>query len=122
MNPNQGTDNSQIDIAALLQSFSAVGGELDVDDNPVDLNDAVGGILLNAAYGHIPTATTNAIPGLEIFEDSDNPGSWFWEWDWGECQDGPYNNQLEALIAFAKFAAELATDLNEEGDDEDAAQ
>ena len=114
MNPNQSTDKPQIDIAELLQSFAMVSSDLDTDDNPVDVNNAVGGILLNAAYGHIPAATADAIPGLEIFEDSDNPGDWFWEWDWGECQDGPYKNQLEALIAFAKFAAELAVELNDE--------
>ena len=114
MNPNQSTDENQIDIAELLQSFSAVNSELDTDNNQIDVNDAVGSILLNAVYGNIPAAAADAVPGLEIFEDSDNPGDWFWEWEWGECQDGPYKNQLEALIAFTKFAAELAVELEDE--------
>ncbi|MGD1950635.1 MAG: hypothetical protein ACFB14_13460 [Leptolyngbyaceae cyanobacterium] len=114
MNPNQSTDETQIDIAELLQSFSAVSSELDTDNNQIDINNAVGSILLNAVYGNIPPAAADVVPGLEIFEDSDNPGDWFWEWEWGECQDGPYKNQLETLIAFAKFAAELAIELEDE--------
>lgn len=107
---------SPINIAALLQSISAMQPQ-DLDQT-VDANKAVGGILRSAAYGSIPAQAAEAISGLEIFEDSDNPGSWFWEWEWGECQDGPYGNELEALIAFATFASELAVELSNEEEDE----
>ena len=88
----------------------------DIDENQLDDNAAtINDILLRTAYEQIPAKAADAIPGLEIFEDSDDPGSWFWEWEWGECQDGPHQNELEALISFARFSAELATEL---GDDD----
>ena len=108
-------NENQIDINALLQSFSVITSNQDIEENQVDINDAVGSILLNAAYEKIPAKAAKAVSGLEIFEDED--GSWFWEWEWGECQDGPYQNELEAVMAFAQFSAELAMELA--GADED---
>ncbi|MEM9265891.1 MAG: hypothetical protein AAGA46_10245 [Cyanobacteria bacterium P01_F01_bin.13] len=114
MNPNQSTDEPQIDITELLESFSVIKANQDIANNQIDFTNEINSILLQAAYEQIPTKVANAIPGLEIFEDSDNPGSWFWEWEWGECQDGPHQNELEALIAFAKFSSELAMELGGE--------
>ena len=111
MSSNQNADQSQVNIAELLQSISS-NQAADVDQ--LDVDEAVGSILRSAAYEQIPARAADAISGLEIFEDSDTPGSWFWEWEWGECQDGPYENELEALIAFAKFSSELATELSSE--------
>ncbi|NEQ50290.1 MAG: hypothetical protein F6K11_09190 [Leptolyngbya sp. SIO3F4] len=87
-------------------------------ENQIDVNDIVGSIFQRAVYEQIPAKAAEAVSGLEIFEDSDSPGSWFWEWEWGECQDGPHENALEALVAFAKFSAELAVDLGGEGEEE----
>lgn len=112
-NPNE----NSVNITELLQSISVMQANQAQDDNSVDADAAVGDILRSAAYEQIPAQAAGAIPGLEIFEDSENPGSWFWEWAWGECQDGPHGSELDALIAFAKFASELAIDLG--GDDED---
>ncbi len=117
MTSNPNTDETQINITELLQSISAMQASQALDEDPVDVDESVGSILRGAIYEQIPTKAAEAIPGLEIFEDSEEPGSWFWEWEWGECQDGPHENELEALIAFAKFASELAIDL--EGNDED---
>lgn len=106
-------DTNAIDdtLGSLLSQAQSL--QQDIDQNqPATLND----ILLRTAYAQIPDKAADAIAGLEIFEDSDNPGSWFWEWEWGECQEGPYNNELEALISFARFSAELAIEL---GDDEE---
>ena len=117
MNPNQ--DTNQTDITDTLNSIlsQAMSLKQDIDENqPGDNAATINDILLRTAYEQIPTKTAEAIPGLEIFEDSDEPGSWFWEWEWGECQDGPHGNELEALISFARFAAELATEL---GDDDE---
>lgn len=111
MNSNPSADDSQIDITELLQSFSVMPVNQTIEENQIDVDQAIGSILQNAAYGQIPSKVADVIPGLEIFEDSDNPGSWFWEWEWGECQDGPHKNELEALVAFAKFSAELAIEL-----------
>mgnify|MGYP001796447689 CR=1 FL=1 len=119
MTPNQSTNENSIDINALLESFSVITSNQDVEKNQTDLNNAVSSILLEAAYEPIPAKAADAVPGLEIFEDGDNPGSWFWEWEWGECQDGPYPNELEALIAFAKFSAEFAIELAGNEDDDD---
>ncbi|MEM7794543.1 MAG: hypothetical protein AAF579_08825 [Cyanobacteria bacterium P01_C01_bin.118] len=107
MNPNE----SPIDITQLLQSIAITQSNQELADDRIDADAAISSILCNAAYEQIPAKAADAIPGLEIFEDSDDPGSWFWEWEWGECQDGPHQNQLEALVAFAKFSAELAIDL-----------
>ena len=115
MNPNE----SPIDITELLQSIAITQSNQDITKDRIDTDEAISSILLNAAYEQIPTKVAAAIPGLEIFEDSDNPGSWFWEWEWGECQDGPHQNELEALVAFAKFSAELAVELGGEGDEEE---
>ncbi|MEM9807533.1 MAG: hypothetical protein AAF959_19890 [Cyanobacteria bacterium P01_D01_bin.56] len=112
-NPNE----SPINITDLLQSIAAMQTHQSLDEDPVDVDESVGSILQGAIYEQIPTKAAEAIPGLEIFEDSEEPGSWFWEWEWGECQDGPHDNELAALIAFAKFASELAIDLG--GSDED---
>lgn len=115
MNPQE----SPIDITELLQSIAVMQAHQTIEENPLDVNEVIGNILRNAAYEQIPTKAADAIPGLEIFEDSDNPGSWFWEWEWGECQDGPHGNELEALVAFAKFSAELAIELGGEGEEEE---
>ncbi|MGD1854522.1 MAG: hypothetical protein ACFB2W_09740 [Leptolyngbyaceae cyanobacterium] len=115
MNSNQSADAGQLNIDELLQSFSAI--KTDQNESQINVNDAVGSILLNAVYEQIPAKAADAVPGLDIFEDSDEPGSWFWEWAWGECQDGPHDNALEALVAFAKFSAELAIELG--GDEEE---
>lgn len=117
MDPNQDTNQPGIadalnSILAQAMSLQQQTDENQLDDNTATIND----ILLRTAYEQIPTRVADAIPGLEIFEDSDNPGSWFWEWAWGECQDGPHNNELDALISFAKFSAELAVEL---GDDDE---
>ena len=118
MKPNPNAD--PINIAELLQSISSAQSNQAIDENPIDVDAAVGGILRKVAHGAIPAKAADAIPGLEIFEDSDNPGSWFWEWEWGECQDGPHGNELEALVAFAKFSSELAIELsNDEAEEEE---
>ncbi|MBT9317921.1 hypothetical protein [Leptothoe spongobia] len=119
MHPNQSTDETQLDITELLQSIAVMTSSQDPDETQLDINDAVGGIFQRAAYEQIPVKVSDAIPGLEIFEDSDSPGSWFWEWAWGECQDGPHKNELEALVAFAKFSAELAVELGGDGEEEE---
>lgn len=119
MASNQSADETQLDITELLQSFSAIKSSQDMEENRIDADEAIGSILLRAAYEQIPSKAADAIPGLEIFEDSDHPGSWFWEWAWGECQDGPHKNELEALIAFAKFSAGLAVDLGGDGEEEE---
>lgn len=117
MSSNLSADENPINIAELLQSISAMQAN-QTGDEQIDADEAVGSILRNAAYEQIPASAADAISGLEIFEDSDNPGSWFWEWEWGECQEGPYDNELEALIAFAKFSSELAIELGNDDDDE----
>lgn len=117
MTSNPNTDENPINIAELLQSISAMQTNQALDKDSVDVDRSVGSILQGAVYEQLPAKAAEAIPGLEIFEDSEEPGSWFWEWEWGECQDGPHDNGLEALIAFAKFASELAIDLG--GSDED---
>ncbi|MEM6255392.1 MAG: hypothetical protein AAF821_20955 [Cyanobacteria bacterium P01_D01_bin.156] len=117
MTSNSNPDKSPIDINGLLQSISMMQANQDPDEDAIDVDEAVGSILQGAAYETIPAKAADSIPGLEIFEDSENPGSWFWEWAWGECQDGPHDNELEALLAFAKFSSELAIELG--GDDED---
>ncbi|MDV3347084.1 hypothetical protein D0962_12440 [Leptolyngbyaceae cyanobacterium CCMR0082] len=119
MDPNQDTGANQADINDTLNSIlsQAMSLKQDIDENQPDDNaTTINNILLRTAYEQIPAKTADAIPGLEIFEDNDNPGSWFWEWEWGECQDGPHENELEALISFARFSAELATEL---GDDDE---
>lgn len=107
---------NQTELADTLDSIlsQAMSLKQDIDDDLVDDNAAaINGILLSTAYGQIPGKAADTIQGLEIFEDSENPGSWFWEWAWGECQDGPHENELEALISFARFAAELAMELGD---------
>ena len=103
-------------INSILLSVAADPPSPEDSDQP-DATDQVNNILLRAAYAQIPAKAAAAIPGLEIFEDSDNPGSWFWEWAWGECQDGPHDNPLEAMIAFAQFSSGLAVELG--GDEEE---
>ena len=117
MNPNQ--DTNQTNMADMLSGIlsQAMSLKQDIDENQLDDNaETINNILLRTAYEQIPTKVADAIPGLEIFEDSDDPGSWFWEWEWGECQEGPYDNELEALISFARFAAELAVELGDDGE------
>ncbi|EKV00256.1 hypothetical protein Lepto7375DRAFT_2361 [Leptolyngbya sp. PCC 7375] len=117
MDSNQDTGANQADINDTLNSIlsQAMSLKQDIDDNQPEDNAAmINGILLRAAYEQIPAKAADTIPGLEIFEDSDNPGSWFWEWEWGECQEGPHGNALEALISFARFSAELAIELGDE--------
>ena len=116
MSSNQNADQTPINIAELLQSISSM--QTNQTDEQLDVDEAVGSILRNAAYEQIPATAAEAIPGLEIFEDSDNLGSWFWEWEWGECQEGPYGSELEALIAFAKFSSELAIELSNDDEEE----
>lgn len=106
-----------MDIAGLLQSLSTL--QANPTSDTVDADEAVGSILRGAAYEQIPAKAAEAIPGLEIFEDGDPEDGWFWEWEWGECQDGPHGNELEALIAFAKFASELAIELGSGDEDEE---
>ncbi len=113
MNPNQSTDNPQINITDLLESLTVMKSNQAALENQTDFADEINSILLQTAYEQIPAKAADAIPGLDIFEDSDNPGSWFWEWEWGECQDGPHPNELEALIAFTKFSTELAIELSD---------
>lgn len=115
MNPQE----SPINLTEILQSISVMKANQDIEQNALDVDEAIGNILSSAAYGQIPSKVADAVPGLEIFEDSDNPGSWFWEWEWGECQDGPHGNALEALVAFAKFSAELAVELGGDGEEEE---
>ena len=117
MNPNQ--DTNQTNMADMLSGIltQAMSLKQDIDENQLDDNaETINNILLRTAYEQIPTKAAAAIPGLEIFEDSDDPGSWFWEWEWGECQEGPHDNELEALISFARFAAELAVELGDDGE------
>ena len=119
MTLNSDTDTDQPDILAMVNTLlqQAASGQTSAeptDANSPDATETINHILLRVAYGPIPTKATAAVPGLEIFEDSDNPGSWFWEWGWGECQDGPYGNELEALIAFAQFSSGLAIELGGE--------
>ena len=117
MNPNQ--DINQTNMTDMLSGILSQAMKLkqDIDENQLDDNaDTINNILLRTAYEQIPTKAADAVPGLEIFEDSDNPGSWFWEWEWGECQEGPYDNELEALLSFARFAAELAVELGDDGE------
>lgn len=121
MDPNQDPNQApnQPDITNALNSILAQAMSLkqETDENQLDDNAAtINHILLRTAYEQIPARAADAIPGLEIFEDSDNPGSWFWEWEWGECQEGPHENELDALISFARFSAELAVEL---GDDDE---
>ena len=120
MTPNPSADADQTDMIAMINSILlsvAAAPPSPEDSDQPDATDQVNNILLRAAYAQIPAKAAAAIPGLEIFEDSDNPGSWFWEWAWGECQDGPHDNPLEAMIAFAQFSSGLAVELG--GDEEE---
>ncbi|MEL6230554.1 MAG: hypothetical protein AAFR24_11635 [Cyanobacteria bacterium J06627_3] len=119
MTLNSDTDADQQDIldmvnTLLLRATSEQTSAEPTETNQPDVTDKINHILLRSAYGPIPAKAAAAVPGLEIFEDSDNPGSWFWEWGWGECQDGPYSNELEALIAFAQYSSGLAIELGGE--------
>ncbi len=112
MNPNPNQPNLADTLNTILSQATSL--KQDINENLIDNNTAtINDILLRTAYAQIPTKAAEAIPGLEIFEDSENPGSWFWEWSWGECQEGPLENELEALISFARFAAELAMELGD---------